>query len=71
MPGRPLEEAVLASTRIRAAGFEPVPHIAARNFENPMHVGGFLARLNGEADVCHIMVIGGDRSESGPIKAGR
>ena len=68
VPGRPLEEAVLAATRLRAAGFEPVPHIAARNFENHDALGGFLARLNGEADVCHIMVIGGDRSKSGPFK---
>ena len=31
-PNRPVDEAVAAAIRLRAAGFEPVPHLAVRGF---------------------------------------
>ena len=34
VPNRPAEESFAAAIRVRAAGFEPVPHVAVRNFAN-------------------------------------
>jgi methylenetetrahydrofolate reductase (NADPH) len=68
VPNRPAEESVGAAVRLRAAGFEPVPHVAVRNFASAAALDDFLARLNGEADVRRALVIAGDRSECGPFK---
>ena len=53
---------------LRAAGFEPVPHVAVRNFATSTALDDFLARLNGEADVTRVLVIAGDRAEFGPFR---
>ena len=37
--------------RLRAAGFEPVPHLAVRNFATAEALDDFLARASGEAGV--------------------
>ncbi len=54
--------------RLRAAGFEPVPHVAVRNFASGVALDDFLARLTGESDVRRVLVIAGDRSECGPFR---
>ncbi len=51
VPGRPADESVGAALRLRAAGFEPVPHVAVRNFGQRGGARRFPARLHGEADV--------------------
>ena len=61
VPTRAPEEAIEAATRLRAAGFEPVPHLAVRNFASGQALDGFLARLSGEAGVRCVLVIAGDR----------
>jgi methylenetetrahydrofolate reductase (NADPH) len=68
VPHRPAEEAIAAAIRLRAAGFEPVPHVAVRNFASADQLDDFLARLNGEADVRRALVIAGDRAECGPFR---
>ncbi len=68
VPKRPVDESLGAAIRLRAAGFEPVPHIAVRNFASMGALDDFLARLNGEAGVAHVLVIGGDRTECGPLR---
>jgi methylenetetrahydrofolate reductase (NADPH) len=68
VPGRPAEEAVDAAVRLRAAGFEPVPHVAVRNFASRDALDDVLARLNGEAEVRRVLVIAGDRAECGPFR---
>jgi methylenetetrahydrofolate reductase (NADPH) len=68
VPNRPVDEALGAAIRLRAAGFEPVPHIAVRNFASIAALDDFLARLNGEAGVAHALVIAGDRAECGPLR---
>lgn len=68
VPNRPADESLDAAVRLRAAGFEPVPHIAVRNFASMAALDDFLARLNGEAGVAHVLVIGGDRAERGPLR---
>jgi methylenetetrahydrofolate reductase (NADPH) len=68
VPGRPAAEAVDAAIRLRDAGFEPVPHVAVRNFASADALDNFLARLNGEAGVRRVLVIAGDRAEYGPFR---
>jgi methylenetetrahydrofolate reductase (NADPH) len=68
VPNRPAEEALAAAIRVRASGFEPVPHVAVRNFANAGELDDFLARLNGEAAVEAVLVIAGDRAEHGPFR---
>ena len=68
VPNRPAEESISAAVRLRAAGFEPVPHVAVRNFSSAAALDDFLARLHGEAEVRRALVIAGDRAEYGPFK---
>lgn len=59
-PGRPHSKLVEAAVRVRRAGFEPVPHIAARNFHSIDTLRDFIARLSGEAKTQRVMIIAGD-----------
>jgi methylenetetrahydrofolate reductase (NADPH) len=68
VPHRPADESIAAATRLRTAGFEPVPHVAVRNFSSAAALDDFLARLNGDADVRRALVIAGDRAEYGPFR---
>jgi methylenetetrahydrofolate reductase (NADH) len=68
VPHRPADEALAAAVQIRAAGLEPVPHIAVRNFASVEALDTFLAALNGEAGVETVLVIAGDRAECGPFR---
>ncbi len=68
IPSRSPAGTIEAARQLRAAGFEPVPHLAARNFENLAALDDFLARLNGEAQVERALVIAGDLSQpAGPF----
>ena len=68
VPTRPQEDVVAQAALVRAAGLEPVPHLAVRNFASPDALGNFLDRLNGEAGVRRLLVIAGDRAEpAGPF----
>lgn len=51
---------VAACARLRRAGFEPVPHVAARRLASFTQAGDFLARAAGEAAVESILLIAGD-----------
>ena len=68
VPGRAAEEITDAAMRLRAAGFEPVPHVAVRNFQTTGALDGFLARLNGEARVQRVLVIAGDQDAHGAFR---
>jgi len=68
VPHRPVEESISAAIRLRAAGFEPVPHIAVRNFDSAAALDDFLARLCGDAAARQALVIAGDRAECGPYR---
>jgi methylenetetrahydrofolate reductase (NADPH) len=68
VPNRPADESLAAAVQIRAAGLEPVPHVAVRNFASAEALDTFLARLNGEAGVETVLVIAGDRAERGPFR---
>jgi methylenetetrahydrofolate reductase (NADPH) len=68
VPHRPADEAVAAAVRLRAAGFEPVPHIAVRGFDSVGALDDLIARLSGEAGVESVLVIAGDRIGCGPFR---
>jgi methylenetetrahydrofolate reductase (NADPH) len=61
---RPQQEVIGPARFLRAAGFEPVPHIAAHNFRNAEDLNGFLATLRREANITTVLVIGGDGEQS-------
>jgi methylenetetrahydrofolate reductase (NADH) len=63
VPTRPADEAINAGALLRQAGFEPVPHLAVRNFATMSALDDFLARGRGEADVRRALVIAGDRDQ--------
>ena len=63
VPKRPAREATEAAARLRQAGFEPVPHLAARGFANTHVLDDLLARMGGEAGVVRLLVIAGDHGE--------
>ncbi len=47
---------------LRKAGFNPVPHIAARSLAGFRQLDALLARAAGEAGVVHALVIAGDQA---------
>jgi methylenetetrahydrofolate reductase (NADPH) len=63
VPRRPAGEAIEAAIRLHGAGFEPVPHLAVRNFATAGELDEFLARMSGEAAVRRLLVIAGDRDQ--------
>jgi methylenetetrahydrofolate reductase (NADPH) len=68
IPTHPLSDLVDFAANVRAAGFEPVPHLAARNLESTDALDDLLARLSTEANVRRVLVIAGDRdSPRGPF----
>jgi methylenetetrahydrofolate reductase (NADPH) len=64
IPAESHEHLVESSKHVRGAGFEPVPHVAARNYRDRAALDDMLARVRGEADVRRVLVIGGDRDQS-------
>ena len=63
VPKRPAQEAIEAAAQLRKAGFEPVPHLAARGFASAHALDDFLTRLSGEAGVVRLLIIAGDHEE--------
>ncbi|MBI2960865.1 MAG: methylenetetrahydrofolate reductase, partial [Betaproteobacteria bacterium] len=58
---------VSAAAQLRAAGFKPVPHIAAREIAGEAFADDLLARLSAEAAVDQVLLIAGDASNpAGP-----
>jgi methylenetetrahydrofolate reductase (NADPH) len=51
---------VAACARLRRAGFDPVPHVAARRIASLTQARDFLRRAAGEAAVETMLLIGGD-----------
>jgi methylenetetrahydrofolate reductase (NADPH) len=67
VPTETSAEQAAAAARIRAAGFEPVPHIAARRMSSESELAEFLARIRGEADARRLLIIAGDSDATGPF----
>jgi methylenetetrahydrofolate reductase (NADPH) len=63
IPSRPLLEQIETTKALRIRGFEPVPHLAVRNFESTAAMESHLRRMVDEAGVKRALVIAGDRAE--------
>ena len=63
IPSRPLDEQVATSRNLHTAGYEPVPHLAVRNFTSVAAMEDHLRKLIGEVAVVTraYLVIAGDR----------
>jgi methylenetetrahydrofolate reductase (NADPH) len=60
LPGDNYHHNIETASALRRAGFDPVPHIAAREIASHEALDDFLARLRGEADVRRVLLIAGD-----------
>jgi methylenetetrahydrofolate reductase (NADPH) len=70
LPGDNYRHNVDTAIALRRAGFNPVPHIAAREMGSHQTLDDFLARLRGEAAVTRILLIAGDvAAAKGPFKS--
>jgi methylenetetrahydrofolate reductase (NADPH) len=70
LPGDNYRHNVETAASLRRAGFNPVPHVAAREMPSLEALDDFLARLKGEADVTRILLIAGDvAAAKGPFKS--
>jgi methylenetetrahydrofolate reductase (NADPH) len=70
LPGDNYRHNIETAVALRRAGFNPVPHIAAREMPSREALDDFLARARGEADVARILLIAGDvAAAKGPFKS--
>jgi len=70
LPGDNYRHNVETASALRRAGFNPVPHIAAREMPSREALDDFLARLRGEAGVTRIVLIAGDVAAArGPFRS--
>ena len=60
LPRHGLAQSLAALAALRAAGLEPVPHVAARRVASRAELTTFLERAESEAGVSKILLIGGD-----------
>lgn len=60
---------ILAATTVRQAGYEPMPHIAARRVRSEKELSVMISRLASEAQVDRLLLIAGDLDPpKGPFK---
>ena len=59
LPGAVFADTVKVAKRLRAEGFEPVPHFAARSIADKTTLNDYLSRVVGEAGVDHVLCIAG------------
>jgi methylenetetrahydrofolate reductase (NADPH) len=70
LPGDNYRRNVETAAALRRAGYNPVPHIAAREMLSRETLDDFLARLRGEADVTRVVLIAGDVAlAKGPFRS--
>ncbi|HEX9461200.1 MAG TPA: hypothetical protein VGB82_01250 [Alphaproteobacteria bacterium] len=70
LPENHHHRSVAAAVKLRGAGFNPVPHVAARYLTGRTQLADFLARLSGEAGVRQALIVGGDRERpEGPFES--
>jgi methylenetetrahydrofolate reductase (NADPH) len=70
LPGDNYRHNVDTATALRRAGYNPVPHIAAREMATREALDDFLTRVRGEAEVSRILLIAGDAALArGPFRS--
>ncbi|UWQ94285.1 methylenetetrahydrofolate reductase [Rhodobacteraceae bacterium M385] len=61
--GTPIDDMVATAKRVRAEGYEPMPHFAARSIPDQATLANWIARYQGEADVRQGLILAGGISE--------
>jgi methylenetetrahydrofolate reductase (NADPH) len=70
LPGDNYRRNVETAAALRRAGYNPVPHIAAREMPSRKALDDFLARARNEADVTRVLLIAGDLAlAKGPFRS--
>jgi methylenetetrahydrofolate reductase (NADPH) len=70
LPGDDYRHTIGTACALRRAGYNPVPHIAAREMPSRQALDDFLTRARGEADVRRALLIAGDVARArGPFKS--
>lgn len=70
VPGDVHGATVATAVLLQNAGFDPIPHVGARYFENEVALDDTVARLVGEAGVTKVLCIAGDLDHpAGPFAA--
>jgi methylenetetrahydrofolate reductase (NADPH) len=70
LPGDNYRRNVETAVALRRAGYNPVPHIAAREMPSREALADFLARLRSEADVGRVLLVAGDiAAAKGPYRS--
>jgi methylenetetrahydrofolate reductase (NADPH) len=70
LPGDNYRHNIETASALRRAGFNPVPHIAAREMPSREALDDFLTRARGEADVTRVVLIAGDvAAAKGPYRS--
>lgn len=70
LPGDNYRHNIETAVALRRAGFNPVPHIAAREMPSREALDDFLTRVRGEAAVTRILLIAGDvAAAKGPFRS--
>jgi len=68
MRRRPLQDSLPMIDALHAAGFDPVPHIAARQVTSASALRSYLDRVVNESGVHRVLIIGGDNQQvAGPF----
>ena len=68
-PSASCDDVVAACVRLHRAGFNPIPHVAARRLASLIAASDFLERAAGEAGIAEALVIGGDPDwPAGPFR---
>ncbi|MBN2905416.1 MAG: methylenetetrahydrofolate reductase [Rhodobacteraceae bacterium] len=57
--GTPINDMVATAARLRAEGFEPMPHFPARSIPNAATLADWIARYQGEADIRQGLILAG------------
>jgi methylenetetrahydrofolate reductase (NADPH) len=68
-PSKPIEATVELAARLRVAGFQAVPHIAARMIRDQAHLRDLLTRIE-DAGVERLFVVAGDGEPMGEFADG-
>jgi methylenetetrahydrofolate reductase (NADPH) len=72
LPGDNYRHNIETASALRRAGYNPVPHIAAREMPSREALDDFLARARGEAGVTRVLLIAGDVvAAKGPFRSSR
>jgi methylenetetrahydrofolate reductase (NADPH) len=70
LPGDNYRHNIDTASALRRAGYNPVPHIAAREMPSREALDDYLARARGEAGVTRIVLIAGDvAAAKGPFRS--